>query len=85
MNDKYNILPYKIDNNTIAVNCTIRGVRYGAMAVFPYGADLERVVFDITTKLLEVIPYNTVDVVDLTIEVYSALSKAYERSEIKTW
>lgn len=85
MNDEYKVRCYKIDDNVISVKCFVGGEQYSAGAFLYPDKDLEFAVSQTLNRLLSVIPYRAVNVVELTIEVYSALNKAYERSEIKTW
>lgn len=85
MNDEYKVRCYKIDDNAFTVKCLVCGEQYSAVAFLYPDKDLEFAVSQTVNRLLSVIPYRAVDVVELTIEVYSALSKEYERSEIKTW
>lgn len=85
MGDEYKVRLYKIDDNVISVKCLVCGEQYSSVAFLYSDKDLEFAVSQTVNRLLSVIPYRAVNVVDLTIEVYSALSKAYERSEIKTW
>lgn len=85
MNDEYKVRCYKIVDNVISVKCFVGGEQYSAVAFLNPDKDLEFAVSQTVNRLLSVIPYRAVNVVELTIEVYSALNKAYERSEIKTW
>lgn len=85
MGDEYKVRCYKIDDNVISVKCFVGGEQYSAVAFLYPDKDLEFAVSQTVNRLLSVIPYRAVNVVDLTIEVYSALRKTYERSEIKTW
>lgn len=85
MGDEYKVRCYKIVDNVISVKCFVGGEQYSAVAFLYPDKDLEFAVSQTLNRLLSVIPYRAVNVVELTIEVYSALRKTYERSEIKTW
>lgn len=80
MNDEYKVRCYKIDDNVISVKCFVGGEQYSAVAFLYPDKDLEFAVFQTVNRLLSVIPYRAVNVVELTIEVYTALRDFYEKS-----
>lgn len=80
MNDEYKVRCYKIVDNVISVKCFVGGEQYSAGAFLYPDKDLEFAVSQTLNRLLSVIPYCAVNVVELTIEVYSALSKVYTES-----
>ena len=80
MNNEYKVQCYKIDDNVISVKCFASGEQYGVVAFLYPDKDLEFAVSQTVNRLLSVIPYRAVNVVELTIEVYTALHDFYEKS-----
>lgn len=80
MHDQYKVRLYKIDDNAFTVKCLVCGEQYSAVAFLYPDKDLEFAVSQTVNRLLSVIPYRAVNVVELTIEVYTALRDFYEKS-----
>lgn len=83
MNDEYKVRCYKIDDNVISVKCFVSGEQYSAVAFLYPDKDLEFAVSQTVNRLLSVIPYRAVNVVELTLEVYTALRDFYKKAESK--